>query len=222
MATVNQGGFERYRKYYQVLEPVLQQPKTRAYTMAIFSFLAVSLFGWYAIRPTISTILFLQREIADKTQINRQMEEKITALIEAQAAYEAAQPQLALVGQAIPQNSEVLGLASQVRNLVAISGSSVSAVQIPTVPLVGQEATAGSKLAEKKQADFSFTTVMNGPYSVIKSILDQVIDMRRIVTVETVNLRPAREGPTQSSEPGTTGGTILQLILKLKAYYQGQ
>ena len=79
---------QRYRKYYHSLEPVLAKPRSKAYTTIVFSFLAVSLFGWYAIMPTIQTILFLQREIKDKTQLSTQMEDKIAALIEAQSYYQ--------------------------------------------------------------------------------------------------------------------------------------
>lgn len=209
-------GVQRYRRYYQVLEPMLARPKTRAYTMAIFSFLAVSLFGWYAIRPTIQTILFLRREIQDKARINQQMEEKITALIEAEAAYQASQPQLPLVEQAITSTPEVLELVAQLRNISGVSGSSLSAVQVPTVPLLGQDATPGAKLAQK-QSDFSLTTVVDAPFPVVKSFLDAVLNTRRIVSIDAMNLRPSKEG---GMTPGPGGGTFLQLVLKLKAYYQ--
>ena len=69
--------YDRYKRYYLSMEPVLTKPVNQAYTAIIFSFLAVSLFGWYAIRPTVQTIVTLKREIADKTVLNKQMEDKI-------------------------------------------------------------------------------------------------------------------------------------------------
>src|SRR5437762_11759734 len=94
--------YEKYRRYYQSLTPNLDKPENRAYTAIIFSFLVVSLFGWYAIRPTMQTIFTLKREIADNTEINIQMENKISALIEAQAGYQEVEPKIPIVNQALP------------------------------------------------------------------------------------------------------------------------
>jgi len=210
--------FSKYRRYYQVLEPVLAKPKTRAYTMAIFSFLAVSLFGWYAIRPTIQTILYLRREITDKARINQQMEDKINALIEAEAAYQAAAPLLPLIGEAIPQAPDAVRVVLQLRNLTSALGSPLSGVQVPSTPILGAEASPGAKLQAPKLYDFPLTTILTGPYALTKSFLDETVSLRRIMSIESLKLVPSRDsGPTRT---GTASGALLQLVLKLKAYYQ--
>src|SRR5689334_1508190 len=84
----------RFKRFYQQLTPTLKKPKAQASTGAVFSFLAIALFALYAIRPTAQTIIYLRREIADKTVVNKQMEDKITALIEAQNTYESIQDRL--------------------------------------------------------------------------------------------------------------------------------
>ncbi len=217
MAVDTKASFEQYRRFYQSIAPIVNRPYTRTYTTVIFSFLAVSLFGWYAIKPTVQTILFLRREIADKTVLNQKMEEKITALIEAQAAYEAIQTQLPLVDQALPPSPEVIDAVTQLRNLAVISGASISAIQVSTVPILGQEATPSAKTAatSQKQTDFAVTTVISGPFSVVRSFLEGVINMRRIVTIETLNLNPIRE----EALPGSGGANSLRLVLKLNTYY---
>lgn len=217
MATDTRTNFNQYRRFYQSIAPIINRPYTRTYTTVIFSFLAVSLFGWYAIKPTVQTILFLRREIADKTVLNQKMEEKITALIEAQAAYEAVQQQLPLVDEALPQTPEVIDAVTQLRNLAVISGASISAIQVSTVPILGQDATPSAKTAQatKKQTEFSITTVISGPFNIIRTFLDGVINMRRIITIETLNLNPVRE----EALPGRAGANILRLVLKLNTYY---
>jgi hypothetical protein len=209
----------RYRRYYQLIEPVLAKPKTRAYTMAIFSFLAVSLFSWYAIRPTIQTILYLRKEIADKTQVNKQMEEKINALIEAEAAYQAAQPQLPLVDLAIPQTPQAVEEVLQIRNHAFVVGSSLSGIQVPAVPLLEAEATAGAKSQDTKLSTLLVTAVMSAPYSVLTSFLDGIVTMNRIISIEAMTVLPSRE-TNILRRTASASGTILQLVLKLKTYYQ--
>src|SRR3972149_7715954 len=109
----------RYRRYYQSIENITKRPNTHFYTTTIFSFLAVSLFGWYAIRPTIQTILFLQREIRDKTELNKKMEDKIAALIEAQAYYQEVEPLLPVLDESLPSQPDAIPLIMQLRNLAS-------------------------------------------------------------------------------------------------------
>src|SRR3989344_6125119 len=204
----------KYRRYYRALEEAAQKPQTQAYSGAVFSFLAVSLFRLYAILPTMRTVLFLRRDIADKTRVNTQMEEKITALIEAQAAYEAAGEQLELVGQAIPTTPQAVELAVQLRNLARITGASISAVQIAAVPLVTEAATVSATVAPP-QSDYPVSVTIVGSFPAIQSFLEGLISMRRIVLLESLRIIPAA-----GVQGLPTGGTILQHVLKLKAYYR--
>lgn len=203
--------FERFRRYYQRLEPVWKKPKNRASSAAIFSFLAVSLFGWYAIRPTAQTVLYLRREIADKIQVNQKMEDKISSLIEAQAAYQLAQQDLPLIDSAIPADPQSIDLLAQLQNLTRVSGASLSAVQIPSVPLLGQDTTSSASGEKKQQGEFLLTVAITGPYQAIKSFLDGLLNMHRLVTIDTVDIQPNKIEKTSES--------TLQLLLKLKAYY---
>ena len=129
----------QFHRYYQRLQPIMKKPKARATTTAVFSFLAISLFVLYAIRPTAQTIIFLRREISDKTALNQKMEDKITALIEAQTNYESIQDKVPLVDEALPQNPDAIILARQLRNLANISGASISAMNMSSLPIVTRE-----------------------------------------------------------------------------------
>ncbi len=204
MATPQTSSWQRYRRYYQQLEKITERPQARVYSTAVFSFLAASLFGLYAILPTVRTILYLQREIADKTQVNKQMEDKITALIESQAAYEEAGDALSLVSEAIPQTPKAVELALTVRNLSGVVAASTSALQIASVPLVGGEATTAAQ-PTTTLSSFPITVITGGSYLSLKSFLDGLLSLKRLVTIESIRF-------------SRTSGA-LQLVLQLKAYY---
>lgn len=213
MINPNQKSAEgQFHRYYQKLSPVLKKPKMRASTTAVFSFLAISLFAWYAIRPTAQTIIFLRREIADKTVLNEQMENKITALIEAQATYETIKDRLPVIEQALPNNPDGVILARQLRNLAVVSGASISAIQIPSLPLLGQEATPGAKLAQQKPMDqFPVSLVISGSYISLKQFMDGLLTLRRITGIDAITIKPAlRQG---------LAGDALQLSIRLQSYY---
>ncbi len=212
--------YERYRKYYQSIEPVLKKPKSSAYTMAIFSFLAISLFGWYGIRPTLQTILFLRREIADNKEVNKRMEDKITHLVEAQAAYQGTVDSLPLIDEALPHDPEVLSLIAQLRNLAAENGGSLSAVQVPSVPILGNQATPSGTTAQAgKLTEIPLVVVITGPYTRLISFLDGLVHMRRIATLKTISMAQTKEEIISGGKIATASGTLLRLVAKINTYY---
>lgn len=222
----------RYKRYYQNIGTAVRQPKTNAYTAAIFSFLAISLFGWYAIRPTLSTIFLLRREIADNALVSQQMEEKITKLIEAQAVYHNVKNKLPILEQALPEDPEAAPVVKQLRNLAIASQASISGIIVSTVPLVGSDTVAAESAKDqtppqskkstknpamlgRKIASIPITVVLTGTYESLQTFLTGISEMRRIMTTETLSIIPEKEVETQSQP----SGTILRLVLKLNAYY---
>lgn len=206
----------QYKRYYQSIAPVIKKRKFRTSTAAVFSFLAASLFLWYAVRPTAQTIIYLQREIADKTVVNQQMETKITALIEAQATYENIKDRLPILEQALPHNPNAIFLAKQIKNIAALSNATISAMQVPSVPVIANEATVGAKLtAVKPLEEFTMTVVFAGQYDAIRSVLSNIAKLRRITGFDMITIRPA--AVTKSDTPNT-----LQMSIRLKSYYSQQ
>lgn len=211
----------KYRKYYQSLEPLASKPSSRTYTTIVFSFLAVSLFGWYAIRPTLQTILFLRREITDKTELNKKMEDKISALIEAQAYYQEIEPLLPFVDQALPVRPDAVPVVVQLRNLASISGVLITTLQIPTVPLLGtntEETKSSSRgVAPIKESPFSVSVTVQGIYPAVHSFLDGIVTMRRILAIDGISLAPSAQ--EASSQSAVLSSRLLQLTVKMKTFY---
>lgn len=211
----------RYKRYYQSIEQVAAKPKTRAYTTAIFSFLTISLFGWYAIRPTIQTILFLQREIGDNRLVNAQMEEKIGTLIEAHATYQSIESDLPYVAQALPPTPEVLTAIGQIRNITHLRGASISAITSSTAPLLSKEQTTPNKpttpkgIPNRKVKSVRLSVVIVGTYDILQGIIEDILSMRRIITIDTLSFTPNRETEQQLA----FGSIPLKLVMSLNTHY---
>ncbi len=210
---------KEYRKYYQSIEPIFTKPSGRGYTTVIFSFLAVSLFGWYAIRPTIQTILYLRREIADKTELNKEMEDKISALIEAQAYYQQIEPLLPVVDQALPSQPDAVPLFIQLRNAASASGVLLSSLQTPVIPLLSNSVQKGQATGPPPtQPNYLLTIQVRGPYDGVKTFITNVGSLRRIVTIDSVAIAPA-DSSLVSSQSAQPSSRLLQATLQLKTYY---
>ncbi len=224
MAINFQNQIDRYQRYYKSIEPKLEKPKNKAYTTIIFSILVISLFGLYAIRPTIQTIILLKREIQDKTELSKKMEDKIAALIEAQAYYQEIEPLLPIVSQALPTIPDAIPLLIQLRNLASMSATTITAIQLPSTAITNPETPGAvdtknpSAAKPTKQETFDITMSIKGPYSNIHAFIEGITIMRRLGTIESISIAQgtSEQVSTQSAKPNTK---LLQLALKLKAYY---
>lgn len=212
----------RYKRYYQSIEGLAGKPKARAYTTAIFSFLAVSLFGWYAIRPTLQTILYLRKEIEDTQKVNQQMEEKIGKLIEAHAAYQRVQDDLPSIKEALPEAPEVLTAIGQIRNIAYLRSASISAITSSQTPLLpksqtvpnAQEAMA-REIPNRKVNTVQMSVVLLGTYDALKGSIEDILGMRRLIAFETMSLTVDRTAQLQ----GAFGALPIKLIVRLQAHY---
>lgn len=208
----------QYKKYSQSFVPFIQSEKTKNYSTVIFFFLVLSVFGWYAIRPTVQTILYLQREITDKTETDKKMDEKIAALIEANSAYENAQNLLPALSEAIPPSAEALDLVGQIQRLAANKGVWITAVQMSNVPLASGSAEGVNQ--GKKRADLPIIFTVEGAYLSVIEFLQGLISMRRLVTIHTLSLSPAKsvsQAATTSARP-----SLVKAAVTMTAYYETQ
>ncbi len=209
--------FKEFRKYYKSVGPMFEKEQNRSYTAVIFSFLAISLFGWYAVRPTIQTILTLKREIADKTIVNQQMEQKIAVLIDAQNLYQEIQPLLPLLSAAIPEDTNPTDVVSQLQTLIANSGGSLNSLSVSKIPLSNPVTKTANASVNTQPRDFTLTLSITGPYSTLENILFGIANMRRIITIQSITIQPA----SRSSESNPTSNEDqLTMALSVKSYYQ--
>lgn len=212
--------YERYKRYYQSIEPEFQKPATRAYTAIIFSFLVVSLFGWYAIRPTMQTIFTLKREITDKTDLNKKMEDKISALIEAQAAYQDVEPNLPLINQALPQTSDAVRAARQLQALAEDSHVTITGISISSLPLTADTGPGmPQSTAPGKLANFPISLSVTGAYPDIKNFIQGALNLRRMMQIDSMIFSPVRASGTIATNSATPTSTQIKLDLKLKLFY---
>ena len=202
----------RYKRYYQSIENLAAKPQTRAYTTAILSFLGVSLFGWYAVRPTLQTILYLRREIADNQKVNQQMEEKIGKLIEAQAAYQSVEVDLPYVSQALPPAPEAVTAMSQIRNIANLRGASISAITSSSTPLTP---TVPKSISNRKVKSVQLSVVLIGTYTMLQGIIEDILSMNRIITIDSLTMTPNQETQDQLA----FGSIPLNLVMKINAHY---
>ncbi len=205
MSLLTTPSLHTYRRYYQRIEPILQQSQTAGYLVLILSFATLAFFGYFAIKPTLATIITLRRQIQDSRFVNEQLEKKIGDLITAQESYQQIQSDFPLIYASIPQAPQFSTLITALESLTAEYSASISALQTQLLPLHPLTPATQGTVQPAKLVEFSVT--VTGDYPHIVQFLERLIRISRLITIRSIEMQ------SQQSN------AIIQVNLVLSAYY---
>ncbi|MEK7571163.1 MAG: type 4a pilus biogenesis protein PilO [Patescibacteria group bacterium] len=169
----------RYREYLKLL-PDFHKENTKLLTMLIFTFLAMSFFGIFAINPTLTTIVELQKQLQDSEFTVEQLRTKINNLSSLQQQYAQIESDLSLVSAAIPENADVPIATGQIRALAKEHKITITNLRVNEVLL------ASPKLHDAQIASFVFTMEASGAYEDMMQFSNALTKLRRIITIDSL------------------------------------
>lgn len=185
-------------RYFEFID--FKEERTQKFTTLILTLGALSILGLFAINPTISTIIKLQKEIDDSKFVDSKLSEKINNLSSLQKEYESLKNDLPVVFAAIPRNPEIPLLVAQVQ--AAASNSNVALINIQTF-----EVEIEKPKVPKEFSSYSFSLTADGSYNNLLNFLSTVSNMERVVAVDIISLTRK------------TGDANLQLTFKGRAFF---
>lgn len=195
--------YHRYHRFFANIGQFYQQKRVRVYTELVLSLFTVSFFLFFAIKPTAVTIGGLIKKIKDQTLVTEKLQNKINALSQARQEYLLIESELYLAKQALPQDAQISILVKELEALVRRSHIVVSSIQFSEVALKDKL----TEISEKpKIIDFSLT--VSGDYQNLKTFLQSLDSLRRIVTVKAFGFKISK-----------TEGEGLTLNVKGSAFY---
>lgn len=169
-------------KYNRISLPDLKKISTdrRAQSLAWLSLtiFTVSFFSIVAIRPTFITIAKLVRELKEKREGNRQLEQKIKTLIAAREVFVNNTENISLLDQALPTNSEFPLVAYFFEQKAQSFLITIGSLNIGKIPL-------GQKTKNNEPAMVSFSVSATGRYQDLKNFLFSLESSRRIIKIES-------------------------------------
>lgn len=202
----NPVGYQKYRQYNRYFTDISHFYKTkkgRVYTGIILSLITINFFIFFAIKPTLVTIVQLVRQVKDQKELAIDMDKKIKALGNAQSQYLEVEGQLYLIDEALPKTPNLTVLIKELEALAFKSQVAVIGSRINQVPISGQ----GEPQENKQSVDFSFTAV--GDYARLKDFMSSLSDLRRVITIEGFAFQNNKDNPG-----------LLTLTINAKAWYQ--
>lgn len=198
---------KRYLADLKLLAP-LGEEKAKQYAMLVFTILALSFFGLFAINPTIGTIVELRRKLEDSELVQQKLTDKIAAMSSLQEQFTLIQPSLDAVYDAVPNTPQAPKLLGQLQALAETNQVKISTLKTLPVPLK-PDPKAPKQKTDKGDLYFSFTIDTIGSYDNLQRFLLSLTKFDRIVNITSVTLN--RDGSTSSD---------IDMIVDGQAFYQ--
>jgi Tfp pilus assembly protein PilO len=172
----------KYRQYLKLL-PDIRKENTRLATTLILTFVALSFFGIFAINPTLTTIIELQKQLEDSEFTHQQLTTKITNLSTLQQKYTNLNADLQVLENAIPKEAAATKLTGQIHTLAADSKLTIRNLRVAEVTL-----TSGKTSNTPKGLSYVFNVEASGTYEQMLFFADTLTKFSRIVTVEAISV----------------------------------
>lgn len=200
--------YQRYQRYYLNLRRFYQQPVARVSIFVVMSFMTVSFFSVFAIRPTLVTISSLIREIEDKREINNQLDQKVAGLPLVQAEYIQAKADVPRVWRAMPDRPEVAGLIWQLELAAVRSGLKLLNLQVEPVTLTAEREVKTGK--DRPKIEVGVT--VGGNLTQIKGFMQTINNLGRVMVIKEATWATAT--PTLQKE-----GVAITVSLRGEVYF---
>lgn len=188
-----------------ILLDFYRNPVARVSIELIISIIAVIFFALFAIRPTLITMADLVKEIADKKELNEQMDLKIASLYTAQTQYEQYLDKFYLLDQSIPRRFDVVNSLKKIEKLAGEEQLVIDNISLSDVPeLIGEELIT-TNFDDYKKVFLDFNIAVVGNYAQIRSFVEKVMFLRQSIIIDRVTF----DKETESNDLSATIGMSL-------------
>lgn len=176
-------------RYFTYIEPVLRNPLIRTYGYIIFTIIMTTIFIIFAIKPTLETIVVLQKQLSDQKEILSKLSQKTDALTEARTNFQSIpQDQKIKLELAVPRKLDLPILINFLESSTLSTQASISALQFQPILV---ERPTGQNLAE-----VPFTFNVEATYPELKLILQNLYHSTRIITIDSLTFNKVESGNT--------------------------
>lgn len=169
-------------RFFPIL-PHLNQERTQKFFGIALTLLALSFFGFFAINPTVLTILKLQKEVSDSKFVYNELETKIKNLSLLRKEYAGLQNDLFIIKAAIPSEPNAHLLFAQIQAIASESNVKIKKLQNFEV-----EVLKNSKAPGKPYYSYSFSISGSSSFGNILSFVSAIRNMQRIIDMEVFGI----------------------------------
>lgn len=195
--------YNQYSRYFTYIKPLGRLPIIKNYGSTIFALLTMSVLTIFAIKPTVETIIVLQKQLSNQDEILQKITEKANNLSLAKKNYDNLDQDIKTkIYTYIPDNLSLKSLIKNLEETASVHEASVSALQIQPLTI---DIQAGNQIGSFAEVSFIFNT--EGSYQNLTAILQDLGRSSRLISIEALSLSK------------TSDDKSLIMSLTGKAYY---
>lgn len=183
------------QKYLEKLLPYVKEKKTQAFFTLALTLVAISVFGLFAINPTLVTIIQLRKQLSDAQFADKQLQQKNSNLSTLQGKYIQLQNDLPLIFSALPLDPESSPLLGQIYALGIKNHLIITRMHTDSIPLAG--------IASNDLPFFQTNITAKGNLSDVLGFLSSLTNFQRVITFTSIEITTS-----------TTDSTELNLVAK--------
>lgn len=192
-----------YSRYFTYVKPLTKHPIIKNYGSAIFTLLTISILIFFAIKPTVETILVLQKKLADSEEVLQKVTQKANNLSLGKNNHDNLDQSIKeKISGNIPDTVSLKSVVQTLEQAAEIHEASVSALQFQ--PLV-----IDTKISSQMKAlsEISFTFNTEGDYENLIALLQDLKNSSRLISIDSLSMSKVSDSET------------LIMSLSGKAYY---
>ena len=178
-----------YSRYFTYIKPLGKLPFVKTYGSTIFTLFIVTIFIFFAIKPTVETILILQKKVSDTSLVLEKVNKKATDLSKGKQNYDNLQNEIkSKITQYIPDSVVLKSITNSLEQSAKVHDASVSALQIQ--PLV-IETKDDQKVGSLTEVNFTFN--IEGEYKNLIASLQDLSTSSRLIKVNSLSISKVSE-----------------------------
>lgn len=191
----------KYSRYYTYIKPVAQNKFIRSFAPYIFSLLTIIFLVIFAIKPTISTILNLQKSIDENKQVLKQLNDKADSLTLGKRNLQALGPEtLNKINTLLPSQANVTTIITSLQKVPLGNQASISALQVQPVNLIDN--TIDIQKARLNLAEVEFTYNVQSSFQGLLATLQNLSKSPRLININNIVLSKQIDNPMVLSITG--------------------
>jgi Tfp pilus assembly protein PilO len=184
------------KKFTNFLSEYYRNPVASVSLELILTIVLVLSLTFFAIKPTLTTMGKLSKEITEKEEVVEKLEQKIIALNTAQNEYYAWEDKLSLLDSAFPSADNSLTDVKTIERLAYENDVVLTSLSLPSFPEFKDKA----KLEVYNQP---LSLTVEGDYVSIKNFVGSLIDNRRVLVINSITFSIRKQKQTAESLSAT-------------------
>jgi len=195
----------------QLIKGLLQKGQDYSQQIYLIGFFIVFMIMIiFIVRPTINTYIIKNKELQDIVHLSSEYQKVISNLTTLQGILESNRDEFGMLDQAIPQNIYMYQLTQDVRNSF-LKYTPTRSYSFPSYVISIPDSKDNVK-SKSELKPYKILVNVSGSYPTMRSVLEQILNQRRVKTVKTLMLsRPVGESASESAN--------LEMKMEIEAYY---